>query len=87
MRQEPAVRAQHVVVVLAALTAERDRNEQPAAGRLHLAFDGKRARRCRLDCREQRPPLSDELVQLERERTSAVVSHERATALEQRFQR
>ena len=83
MRQEARVGPQHVVIVLAALTAELDRDEDPAAAGLDLAFQRELAPVRRFERGKQRPALADELVQLEGEGPSAVVANQIAAAVEQ----
>ncbi|HKI21754.1 MAG TPA: hypothetical protein VKA15_27935, partial [Isosphaeraceae bacterium] len=71
-----------MVIILTALAAEPDGGEDASPARLNLSFQGVLAPVRRLQRRKERPPLADELVQLEREGPPAVVALELATAIE-----
>jgi hypothetical protein len=79
MREKPRIGPQHVIVVLAALAAELDGDEDPPAARLHLALQGElaplaRFAFCGFQCGKQCTALADELMQLEGEGPPAAVA-------------
>ena len=58
--KKPNVCPQHVIVVLAALPAKLDRDEDAPAARLYLALQRELAPICRFKRGKQRPALADE---------------------------
>src|SRR5208337_4322636 len=82
VRQELRGGAEHMVIILAALAAEPDGGEDASPARLNLSFQRMLAPVRRLQRRKERPPLADELVQLEREGPPAVVALQLPTLVE-----
>ena len=71
-----------MVIFLAALAAEPDWGEDASPARLNLSFQRMLAPVRRLQRRKKRPPLADELVQLEREGSPAVITLQLSTLVE-----
>ncbi len=80
MREKAVFCPQRVVVVLAALAAELDRQKQLSFACLELAFEGKLALPSGFQRRVERPALGHELVQLEGHGPGATIGEERAPA-------
>ncbi len=74
VRQELRGSAEHMVIILTALAAEPDGGEDASPARLNLSFQRMLTPVRRLQRRKERPPLADELVQLEREGSPPVVA-------------
>src|SRR5712692_8672651 len=77
VRQEARVRPQHMVIILAALTAELDWSKQAPTTRLHLTFQRELTSVRSFQCGEECASLADKLVQFEGECSPTVFAYER----------
>ncbi len=80
MEARAIARPDDVVIILAAVAAELEGHEQPARPGECLAFKGELPCGCRFKGGKHGAALADELVQLERKRTSAVVAEQFAAS-------
>lgn len=72
MGPEASFGLQDVVILLAALSAELDRQKDAIFACLHLTFEGKFAAFGRLQGSVKRPPLTDKLMQFESKGMTAI---------------